>query len=69
MKILTRISSFYYFGFKNMRLGRSLWLVIIVKLFIIFGILKVFIYDNSLHKLYATQEEKSQFITHNLKNY
>ncbi|WP_104721507.1 DUF4492 domain-containing protein [Helicobacter mesocricetorum] len=69
MKTLTKIFLFYYLGFKNMKLGRSLWLVIIVKLFIIFGILKVFIYDNSLHKLYSTQEEKIQFITNNFKSY
>ena len=67
MKILSTIFLLYYEGFKSMTLGRSLWLIILLKILIIFGILKTFIYNNSFDKLYPNQELKSQFVTKNLK--
>ncbi len=44
-KYLKNISSLYIDGFRNMKLGKSLWLVIAIKLLIMFGILKVFIFE------------------------
>ena len=38
----------YYDGFKSMTIGRTLWAVIIVKLFIIFIILKIFFFPDFL---------------------
>lgn len=38
----------YYDGFRSMTLGRTLWAVILVKLFIIFAILKVFFFPDFL---------------------
>ena len=38
----------YYDGFRNMRLGRTLWAIILIKLFIIFAVLKVFFFPNFL---------------------
>ena len=34
----------YYDGFRSMTLGRTLWLIIGIKLFIMFAILKVFFF-------------------------
>lgn len=48
MDALKRIWNFYYQGFRDMTLGRTLWLVILIKLFIIFFILKVFFFPNYL---------------------
>lgn len=48
MNALKRIWKFYYQGFREMTLGRTLWLVILIKLFIIFFILKVFFFPNYL---------------------
>ena len=39
---------FYADGFRNMRWGKTLWIVILVKLFIIFAILKVFFFPNHI---------------------
>ena len=36
----------YYDGFRSMTLGKTLWLIIAIKLFIIFAILKVFFFPN-----------------------
>jgi hypothetical protein len=41
-----RAFDLYYDGFRHMTLGRTLWAVIIVKLIIIFAILKVFFFPN-----------------------
>ena len=46
--IAYRIVDLYYDGFRSMKLGKTLWCIIIVKLFIIFAILKVFFFPNIL---------------------
>ena len=38
----------YYDGFRHMRLGRTLWAIILIKLFVIFVILKLFFFPNFL---------------------
>ncbi len=43
-----RVFDLYYDGFRNMRLGRTLWAIILIKLFIIFAFLKVFFFPNFL---------------------
>ncbi|MGN0283094.1 MAG: DUF4492 domain-containing protein [Prevotella sp.] len=44
--MIKRIFRFYVEGFRNMKLGKLLWLVILVKLFIIFAILKLFFFHD-----------------------
>ena len=36
----------YYDGFRSMTLGKTLWLIIAIKLFIMFAILKAFFFPN-----------------------
>lgn len=43
-----RFYNLYCEGFKNMTIGRTLWAVIIVKLVIIFGVLKLFFFPDFL---------------------
>ena len=65
-KYLKNISNLYIDGFRRMKLGKSLWLVIAVKLLIMFGILKVFIFDESLNSKFKTDEAKADFGISNL---
>lgn len=65
IKTLKNIASFYIDGFKNMTLGRTLWAVIIIKLVVIFALLKVFIYDNSLQNI-GDSKAQSNFVLENL---
>lgn len=51
----------YYDGFRQMTLGRTLWLVIGVKLFVIFAILKVFFFPNFL-KQNAGKGHEAEFV-------
>ena len=43
---LYRAFDLYYDGFRNMTLGKTLWTVILVKLFIMFAVLKVFFFPD-----------------------
>ncbi len=63
---LKNIASLYIDGFKNMKIGKKLWLLIAIKLIIMFGILKVFIFDETLNTKFQTDEEKSEFVIRNL---
>ena len=54
--ILYRVIDLYYDGFRSMRLGRTLWAIIIIKLFIIFVVLKIFFFPNFL-KQHADGDE------------
>ena len=45
---LYRAFDLYYDGFRHMTLGKTLWAVIIVKVVIIFAILKLFFFPNFL---------------------
>ena len=65
-KYLKNISNLYIDGFRRMKLGKSLWLVIAIKLLIMFGILKVFIFDESLNSKFKTDEAKADFVISNL---
>ena len=52
----------YYEGFRSMRLGKTLWAMILIKLFIMFAILKVFFFPNFL-KQHAQGDEAGYVAT------
>lgn len=43
-KILTTIYNFYADGFRNMTWGRQLWWLILLKVFILFAVLRLFFF-------------------------
>ena len=51
----------YYDGFRNMTIGRTLWAVILVKLFIMFFILRLFFFPNYI-KRHAPEGEEAEFV-------
>jgi len=46
--IIYKIFHLYYDGFRSMKLGRTLWAIILIKLFVIFVVLKLFFFPNFL---------------------
>ena len=54
--LLYRAYDLYADGFRSMRLGRTLWAIILIKLFIIFVVLKIFFFPNFL-KQHAEGDE------------
>ncbi|HET9571814.1 MAG TPA: DUF4492 domain-containing protein [Bacteroidales bacterium] len=61
-KILLSVIRFYYEGFRDMKLGKTLWLIILIKLFIMFLVLKVFFFPNFLGSKFQTENEKADFV-------
>ena len=51
----------YYDGFKNMRLGKTLWAIIFIKLFIMFAILKVFFFPSFIGQ-HADEGDEPEFV-------
>ncbi len=52
-----RIWEFYRDGFRSMTIGRTLWTLILIKLFVMFFILKIFFFPSFL-KGKNTQEKQ-----------
>lgn len=64
-----RVVDLYIDGFRNMTVGRTLWLLIIIKLFIMFAILKIFFFPNILNTTYDNDCDRAQHVrTELLKN-
>ena len=57
----------YYDGFRSMTLGKTLWLVIAIKLFIIFVVLKIFFFPNFL-STHAEKGAEADFVASKLLN-
>ena len=62
MRRVYNIYTFYRDGFKRMVLGKKLWKIILIKLFIMFAILKLFFFPNYLNTKFETDEEKGNYV-------
>jgi hypothetical protein len=58
---LYRAYDLYVEGFRNMTLGKTLWTIIIIKLFIMFAILKVFFFPDFL-STHAEKDGEADFV-------
>lgn len=56
---------FYLEGFRSMTLGRTLWLIILIKLFIMFFILRLFFFPNFLNTS-AVGTDKDEYVSREL---
>ena len=63
--IAYRILKFYCDGFRSMTLGRTLWTIIIIKLVIIFAVLKVFFFPDVL-KQKAEDGDRAGYVAREL---
>lgn len=61
------IAMFYINGFREMKLGKTLWAIILIKLFIMFVILRIFFFKPYL-KQYDSEEEKQEHVSQELIN-
>ena len=52
----------YVEGFKNLTWGKTLWIIILVKLFIMFAIVRVFLFPDILNSRFDTDEERSEYV-------
>ena len=57
-----RVYDLYYEGFRSMTLGRTLWAIILIKLFIMFVVLKCFFFPNYIGE-HAEKGEEADFVS------
>lgn len=57
-----RIFRFYRDGFRSMTLGKTLWKIILVKLFIMFAVLKLFFFPDFLSTQFNTDEQRADHV-------
>lgn len=63
LKGLNNIFRFYTSGFRTMPdWGRKVWLVILIKLFIIFIVLRIFFFPDVLKKNFDNDEERGNHV-------
>ena len=64
MNLLNTIFHFYLDGFRQMTLGRTLWALILLKLFIMFAILRLFFFRPAMRGM--SDEQKQQHVAEQL---
>lgn len=60
--LISRIWSFYLTGFRGMTIGRTLWKVIIIKLIIMFGVLKLLFFPDFLATNFTTDAQRADYV-------
>lgn len=67
VSLLNRIFRFYYEGFTTMSWwGKRIWIILLIKLFVIFIVLKLFFFPDFLKKNYKTDEQRSKHVLEQL---
>ena len=66
MNTVVKIASFYWHGFRSMKTGRTLWLIIIIKLIIIFGFLKLVFYPDLLNSKFDSDAQRAAYVLDNI---
>lgn len=65
--VMSQIWNLYYDGFRNMSSwGKQVWIIILIKLFILFFILRLFFFPNFLKTHFKTDQERGDYVLENL---
>jgi hypothetical protein len=66
---LNRLFLFYYEGFRSMSgWSKKVWIIIIIKLFIMFAVLKLFFFQDFLQSKYDNDKQRSEYVLDQLIN-
>jgi hypothetical protein len=63
---LKHIIFFYRDGFKQMRVGKQLWMIIAIKFFLFFVVLKLFFFPNILKTHFSNDTQRADFVLEHL---
>ncbi len=63
--MILNVYTFYRDGFRSMRVGKKLWAIIFIKLFIMFAVLKVFFFPNYLKTNFSTDHQRASHVLSN----
>lgn len=61
-----RVADLYVDGFRSMTVGRQLWILIIIKLVLIFVVMKLLFFPDLLSRDYDTDSERAAAVRHSL---
>lgn len=64
--LLSKAFHLYYDGFRTMTLGKTLWTIILIKLAIIFLVLKLFFFPDYIDSK-APNKDKADFVSHEMQ--
>jgi hypothetical protein len=65
--IFIRIFRFYSDGFRSMpKWGRQMWVIILLKLFIMFAVFRLFFFPNYLKSNFDNDDERSRHVIEQL---
>ncbi len=64
--IFHNILSFYVEGFRNMTVGKTLWIIILIKLFILFVILRLLFFPDFLKRNFSSDAERINYVIEEL---
>lgn len=59
---------FYYDGFREMTVGKTLWLVILIKLFVIFAVLRLFFFPDFLKNNFDDDKSRADYVRRELSS-
>ena len=66
MKRIRSIFQFYYEGFSNMTTGRRLWVIILLKLAVIFLVFKLLFFPGFLEMKFKSNPERGNYVINEL---
>jgi len=66
MSLIKSIFYFYKDGFMSMKVGKKLWMIIGIKFFLFFIVLKLLYFPNLLNTTFSNDEEKANFVLENI---
>lgn len=56
----------YYDGFRSMTVGKTLWLIILIKIFIFFVVIKLLFFPNILKRDFDNDKERADHVRNEL---
>lgn len=65
-EICKKVFRFYVEGFKGMKVGKKLWLILAIKFFIFFIVLKIFFFPDILQTQFSNDKDRANFVIENI---
>ena len=66
MNSFQKLLSFYYNGFREMTTGKRLWVIILIKLAVIFLVIKLLFFPDFLGSRFKNDQDRSNYVIHQI---
>lgn len=68
MGAVQSIYTFYRDGFRSMTIGKTLWMIIIIKLIVFFAVIRLFFFPNILKENFDNDIERAEAVRDAMTN-